>query len=250
MLQMGIPQKNILALTFTNKAAKEMAQRVKTISSRGLSNLTVSTFHSFGVKVLKESIQCLGYRENFSIYDQGDQLSLLKEVAREQKVPAEDFDPYSIAQLFSGIKTQRIRWEGDNLPWKSLYASYQEHLLAYNAVDFDDLITLPIRLFEEHPEVLKKYQRRFKYIMVDEFKDTSLAQYRFMKLLALGHRNICAVGDDDQSIYSWRGANYRNFTNFEADFPEFREIKLEQKLPFHPKYPKCRKLSDRPQHQP
>lgn len=228
MLHTGIHQNNILALTFTNKAAKEMAHRVKAITGKRLSNLTVSTFHSFGVKVLRESIRHLGYRDNFSIYDQVDQLSLIKEVARDQKVPTEGFDAYAMANLFSGIKTKRIRWEGDNLQWKSLYASYQEHLVAYNAVDFDDLITLPLRLFDEHPDVLAEYQDRFKYIMVDEFQDTSHAQYRFMKHLALGHRNICVVGDDDQSIYSWRGANYQNILNFETDFPELKEIKLEQ----------------------
>ncbi len=228
MLHTGIHQNSILALTFTNKAAKEMALRVKAITGKRLSNLTVSTFHSFGVKLLRESIHHLGYRDNFSIYDQVDQLSLIKEVARDQKVSPDAFDAYAMANLFSAIKTERIKWEGDNRQWRDFYASYQEHLLAYNAVDFDDLIMLPIKLFEEHPEVLRAYQDRFRYIMVDEFQDTSLAQYRFMKHLALGHRNICVVGDDDQSIYSWRGANYQNILNFETDFPELKEIKLEQ----------------------
>jgi len=228
MLHTGIHQNSILALTFTNKAAKEMAHRVKAITGKRLSNLTVSTFHSFGVKLLRESIHHLGYRDNFSIYDQVDQLSLIKEVAREQKISPDAFDAYVLANLFSAIKTERMKWEGENRQWRDFYASYQEHLMAYNAVDFDDLIMLPIRLFEEHPEVLKTYQDRFRYIMVDEFQDTSLAQYRFMKHLALGHRNICVVGDDDQSIYSWRGANYQNILNFETDFPELKEIKLEQ----------------------
>lgn len=228
MLHTGIHQNTILALTFTNKAAKEMALRVKAITGKRLSNLTVSTFHSFGVKVLRESIHHLGYHDNFSIYDQVDQLSLIKEVAREQKISPDAFDAYAMANLFSAIKTERMKWEGENRQWRDFYASYQEHLMAYNAVDFDDLIMLPIRLFEEHPEVLKGYQDRFRYIMVDEFQDTSLAQYRFMKHLALGHRNICVVGDDDQSIYSWRGANYQNILNFETDFPELKEIKLEQ----------------------
>jgi DNA helicase-2/ATP-dependent DNA helicase PcrA len=228
MLHTGIHQNSILALTFTNKAAKEMALRVKAITGKRLSNLTVSTFHSFGVKLLRESIHHLGYRDNFSIYDQVDQLSLIKEVARDQKISPDAFDAYAMANLFSAIKTERMKWEGDNRQWRDFYASYQEHLIAYNAVDFDDLIMLPIRLFEEHPEVLKGYQDRFRYIMVDEFQDTSLAQYRFMKHLALGHRNICVVGDDDQSIYSWRGANYQNILNFETDFPELKEIKLEQ----------------------
>lgn len=228
MLHTGIHQNNILALTFTNKAAREMAHRVKEITQKRLSNLTVSTFHSFGVKILRESIHHLGYRDNFSIYDSVDQLSLIKETARELKISTDEIDYYEMSTLFSSIKTKRMRWEGDHRKWKALYECYQEHLIAYNAVDFDDLITLPIRLFEEHPEVLKSYQDRFKYIMVDEFQDTSLAQYKFMKHLALGHRNICVVGDDDQSIYSWRGANYQNILNFETDFPELKEIKLEQ----------------------
>ena len=205
MLDSGIPQSAILALTFTNKAAREMAERVKSLTGKKLSNLTVSTFHSFGVKILKESIGHLGYRENFSIYDQTDQISLIKEVGRELKIPADGFDPYMLSNLFSGIKTHRIKWDGTNDMWREAYEEYQNHLQVYNAVDFDDLIILPVKLFSEHPDVLDSYRSRYRYIMVDEFQDTSLSQYAFMKYLAEEHRNICVVGDDDQSIYSWRG---------------------------------------------
>ncbi|MBI9102209.1 MAG: UvrD-helicase domain-containing protein [Spirochaetales bacterium] len=228
MLDSGIHQSQILALTFTNKAAKEMAERVKSLTGKKLSNLTVSTFHSFGVKVLKESISHLGFRENFSIYDQTDQISLIKDVGRELKIPADGFDPYMLSNLFSGIKTNRIKWDGTNDMWRPAYIEYLNHLKVYNAVDFDDLIVLPVKLFKEYPDVLEGYRERYKYIMVDEFQDTSLYQYEFMKLLADAHHNICVVGDDDQSIYSWRGANYQNIINFEKDFPELKEIKLEQ----------------------
>ena len=228
MLDSGIHQSSILALTFTNKAAREMAERVKSLTGKKLSNLTVSTFHSFGVKILKESINVLGYRENFTIYDQTDQISLIKEVGRELKIPQEKLDPYMLSNLFSGIKTRRIPWTGETDMWRPAYKQYQLHLEVYNAVDFDDLIVLPVKIFKEHPDVLEGYRERFKYIMVDEFQDTSLCQYEFMKLLAEEHRNICVVGDDDQSIYSWRGANYQNIINFEKDFPELKEIKLEQ----------------------
>ena len=184
MLDSGIPQSAILALTFTNKAAREMSERVKDLTGKKLTNLTVSTFHSFGVKILKESIKSLGYRENFSIYDQTDQISLLKEVARELKIPTEKLDTYMLSNLFSGIKTGRIKWDGTNDMWRPMYDEYQNHLYVYNAVDFDDLIVLPVKIFKEHPDILEEYRERYRYIMVDEFQDTSLCQYDFMKLMA------------------------------------------------------------------
>jgi DNA helicase II / ATP-dependent DNA helicase PcrA len=228
MLEVGIPQSAILALTFTNKAAREMSMRIREITGKKLSNLTVSTFHAFGVKVLRKSITHLGYKSNFSIYDQVDKVSLVKECARELGLLTEDLDTWEISNIFSGIKTGRLKWTGEAKQYQSLFDEYLAHLRVYNAVDFDDLIMLPIKLFEEYPEVLESYRNRYHYIMVDEFQDTSLAQYKMMKLLAEKERNICVVGDDDQSIYSWRGANYQNIINFEKDFPELLEIKLEQ----------------------
>lgn len=225
MLDKGIPQSQILALTFTNKAAKEMSDRIKGLTKKKLQNLTVSTFHAFGVKVLRADIEQLGYRENFSIYDETDRVALIKECGRELKFSPEAMDIYTIGNLISNIKTGRKNWDTMNDMYRPLYESYQEGLKLYNAVDFDDLIVLPIKLFKEHPEVLAKYRDRYKYIMVDEFQDTSHQQYEFMHLLA--DQNVAVVGDDDQSIYSWRGADYQNIVNFEHDF-NVTEIRLEQ----------------------
>ncbi len=225
MLDLGIPQSQILALTFTNKAAKEMEERVKDLTQRKLQNLTVSTFHAFGVRVLRQDIEKLGWRENFSIYDETDRTALIKECGRELKFSPEAMDIYKISQLFSNIKTGRKTWQTDSDMYRSLYESYQEGLKLYNAVDFDDLIVLPIKLFREHPDVLARYRERYKYLMVDEFQDTSHQQYELMHLLA--DQNVAVVGDDDQSIYSWRGADYQNIINFEKDFP-VTEIRLEQ----------------------
>ena len=227
MLEQGVPQSAILALTFTNKAAREMEERVKELTRRKLQNLTVCTFHAFGVKVLREDIDKLGYRKNFSIYDETDRDQLIKDCVRECGLSTENLDLYKIGQLFSNVKIGRFTWgEGANDEYERVYKEYQSCLKIYNAVDFDDLLTLPIQLFEEHPEVLERYRERFRYIMVDEFQDTSFTQYRVMRLLA--DRNVCVVGDDDQSIYSWRGANYENILMYEKDFPGLVEIKLEQ----------------------
>lgn len=225
MLDKGIPQSQILALTFTNKAAREMESRIKDLTQRKLQNLTVSTFHAFGVKILHQNIERLGYRENFSIYDESDKSSLIKECGRELNFSPDALDVYKIATLFSDIKTERKSWKSDNDMYRALYDSYQEGLKLYNAVDFDDLIVLPIKLFRENPDILAKYKERFKYIMVDEFQDTSHQQYELMHLLS--DKNIAVVGDDDQSIYSWRGADYQNIVNFEKDF-DVQEIRLEQ----------------------
>ena len=225
MLDMGIPQSQILALTFTNKAAKEMSDRVKELTQKKLQNLTVSTFHAFGVKILRSDIERLGYRKNFSIYDETDRTALIKECGRELKFSPDALDIYKISTLFSNIKTGRKNWETANDMYRQLYESYQEGLKLYNAVDFDDLIVLPIKLFKEHPDILAKYKERYKYIMVDEFQDTSHQQYELMHLLA--DKNVAVVGDDDQSIYSWRGADYQNIINFEKDF-DVQEIRLEQ----------------------
>ena len=225
MLDKGIPQSQILALTFTNKAAKEMADRIKSLTQKKLQNLTISTFHAFGVKILRQEITKLGWRENFSIYDETDRVALIKECGRELKFSPEAMDIYTIGNLISNIKTGRKNWETANDMYKPLYELYQEGLKLYNAVDFDDLIVLPIKLFREFPEVLARYRERYKYIMVDEFQDTSHQQYEMMHLLA--DQNVAVVGDDDQSIYSWRGADYQNIINFEHDF-KVQEIRLEQ----------------------
>ena len=226
MLDIGIPQSQILALTFTNKAAKEMEQRIKELTGKKLQNLTVSTFHAFGVKILRQEITALGWRENFSIYDETDRNALIKETGRELKYSPEALDLYKIGNLFSNIKTGRKSWKSDTDMYRELYEGYQQGLKLYNAEDFDNLIVLPIKIFKEFPEILEKYKNRYKYIMIDEFQDTSHQQYEFMHLLA--QDNVAVVGDDDQSIYSWRGADYQNIINFEKDFKGMQEIRLEQ----------------------
>ncbi|MDR2370743.1 MAG: UvrD-helicase domain-containing protein [Treponema sp.] len=241
MLEKGIPQHAILALTFTNKAAREMETRVKEITGKKLQSLTVSTFHAFGLGMLREEAEQIGRRKNFSVYDETDKLSLIRECLRECRLYSDKINLYTLGSLFSSVKTGRSGWEDDSV-WEPVYREYQESLKIYNALDFDDLLVLPIDLFENSPGILEKYRRRYRYIMVDEFQDTSLIQYRLMKLLACGNGgsldaekpgeteapNICVVGDDDQSIYSWRGASYENILMFEKDFPSLLEIKLEQ----------------------
>ncbi|MDR0601287.1 MAG: UvrD-helicase domain-containing protein [Treponema sp.] len=233
MLEKGIPQHAILALTFTNRAAGEMQTRVKELTGKKLQSLTVSTFHAFGLKILREEAELLDLRKNFSVYDETDKLSLIKECLRECRLFSEKVNLYNLGLLFSAIKTGKALWsENGNDAWEGAYREYEESLKIYNALDFDDLLTLPIELFEKHPPVLEKYRNRYRYIMVDEFQDTSFIQYHLMRLLAKRNggekQNICVVGDDDQSIYSWRGANYENILMFEKDFPSLVEIKLEQ----------------------
>ena len=238
MLEKGIPQHAILALTFTNKAAKEMETRVKELTGKKLQSLTVSTFHAFGLSVIRDEAELLGYRKNFSVYDETDRMSLIKESLRECHMASQKVDLYALGQVFSNIKTGLAFWnEGGNAKQnaasndlKPVYEEYQQGLKVYNAVDFDDLLTIPLELFEQHPDILEKYHERYRYIMVDEFQDTSIIQYRLMRLLAQrdGKANVCVVGDDDQSIYSWRGANFENLLMFEQDFPGVVEIKLEQ----------------------
>lgn len=228
MLEKGIAQSAILALTFTNKAAQEMSERIRALTGKKLPKLTTATFHSFGMQLLRKEIHLLGYHHNFTIYDQQDKHALIKESARELEMDLENLDLYEVSELFSAIKTRRKSWNYENKSHKGLYEEYIKHLAAYNAVDFDDLIMMPIRIFEQYPDILHHYQDTYRYIMVDEFQDTSLAQYKLVYLLAKKYQNICVVGDDDQSIYSWRGANYENIMMFEKDFPQGREIKLEQ----------------------
>jgi DNA helicase-2/ATP-dependent DNA helicase PcrA len=229
LLAKGVPQSAILALTFTNKAAREMETRVKELTGRKLQSLTISTFHAFGVKILREEIEILGYRPNFSIYDETDRHQLIKDSLRECKISPEGVDMYALGQVFSNVKIGMAEWgRGANSAYENVYAEYQNGLKLYNALDFDDLLAVPLQIFEKYPAVLEKYRARFRYIMVDEFQDTSVIQYRLMRILANENNNVCVVGDDDQSIYSWRGANYENIQRFEEDFPNTVEIKLEQ----------------------
>jgi DNA helicase II / ATP-dependent DNA helicase PcrA len=228
MLEKGIPQSAILALTFTNKAAREMETRIKQLTGKKLQSLSISTFHAFGLKIIRDEAELLGYRKNFSVYDETDKMSLIKESLRECRMFSFKVDIYALSQFFSRIKTRLTQWN-ENADMKPVYEEYNQALKIYNAVDFDDLLTVPLELLEKNADVLQKYRKKFRYILIDEFQDTSLIQYKLMRLLASEkNANICVVGDDDQSIYSWRGANYENILLFEKDFPDRTEIKLEQ----------------------
>ncbi len=228
LLSQGVPQSEILAVTFTNKAAREMAQRVKALIPRKLVRLTICTFHAFGAQMLRERFSLMGYRANFSIYDSQDQASLIRETAREIGLKRESVDLQAAAQFISSLKTGRARWSPETKHLKPLFKEYQKNLRLYNAVDFDDLLMLPLELLGTSPEVRKEIHERFRYLLVDEFQDTSSAQYELLKLLVGPEENVCVVGDDDQSIYSWRGASYENILRFEHDFPRVRVVKLEQ----------------------
>ena len=228
MLEEGIDEKSILALTFTNKAAKEMSDRIRALVKKPLNGLTATTFHSFGLGILKQYIQHLGYHNDFTLYDTNDNEALIKNciVACGYQIP--DYNVRTLLSFFSNVKTGRETMENADGAIAEIYREWLLTQKAYNVVDFDDLILLPIRIFETKPWVLEAVQERFRYIMVDEFQDTSLLQYRLVSLIASKYRNIAVVGDDDQSIYSWRGANYRNILEFEKDFPERKEFKLER----------------------
>jgi len=228
MLARGIPPASILGVTFTNKAAREMARRVRSLCRSRTGGLTISTFHAFGVQLLRQSGELLGYRPHFSIYDSGDQQALIKELCREHGLPEDPAEVRKIAALFSRLKTEQQGWDGAGEAYRALYEAYGRRLKLLNAVDFDDLIRLPRQILKNYPEALEACRQRYTYMLVDEFQDTSLLQYQLLRLVCSSSRNVCVVGDDDQSIYSWRGASTVNIESFEKDFPERLEIKLEQ----------------------
>lgn len=227
LIDCGVAPSNILAVTFTNKAAREMKERVTKLVGRKNKNVMISTFHSLGLKILEKEITQLGYKNKFSIYDDKDCHKLLKEIVQELKLPEDEFDVYDLSFKISHIK-MNMQSNIKDETIRTIFKKYQEYLKIYNALDFDDLIKLPLDLFQRFPETLERYQNKWKFMLVDEYQDTSLMQYRMMKLLAIKHRNISVVGDDDQSIYSWRGANSSNITLFERDFYPIYEVKLEQ----------------------
>lgn len=228
MLDMGIGEKNILALTFTNKAAQEMSDRIRALTGKPLKGLTTTTFHSFGLGLLKQYIHHLGYHNNFSLYDTNDNIALLKNCIFTLGYQLADYNVNTLLSYFSDYKTGRKQLEEKDSAVRQIYEEWLLSQKAYNVVDFDDLILLPVRLFEKKPFILDEVQERYRYILVDEFQDTSLLQYKFVSMIASKYHNIAVVGDDDQSIYSWRGANYQNILMFEKDFPERKEFKLEQ----------------------
>ncbi|GAM08975.1 ATP-dependent DNA helicase PcrA [Geobacter sp. OR-1] len=232
----GVLPENILAVTFTNKAAKEMQERLKElVGSRG-KGMTVSTFHSLGVKILRQDIRKLGYKKNFSIYSTSDQLGLIRQALREENDSQKKIDPDSILWKISGAKNALLTPEeyrpqhGDELDLMAaaVYPRYQALLKSCNAIDFDDLIMLTVTLLRDFPDVLSCWQNQFRYILVDEYQDTNPSQYLLISMLAATGRNICVVGDDDQSIYGWRGADVEKILNFERDYPGCRVVMLEQ----------------------
>lgn len=227
---------SILAITFTNKAAREMQERVAQLVGPAGADIWVSTFHSMCVRILRKDIERIGYGSSFGILDASDQLSVVRNVMKDLNLDTKRFEPKAVLAAISGAKNALLTPEqyadrqGDYFQSivADVYARYQERLKSNNAVDFDDLIMLTIRLFREEPEVLEYYQNRFRYIHVDEYQDTNHAQYVLCRLLADKHRNICVVGDSDQSIYRWRGADITNILNFEKDYPEAKTVLLEQ----------------------
>ena len=234
LIEQGVSSSNILAITFTNKAAKEMKERIEKLV--GKTSIWTSTFHSFGVRILRENYEKLGYKNNFVIMDSDDSLTLVKKILKDLGYDPKRFSPYMIRNKISSNKSEFImpeeykkyvHGEEDDIVYK-VYKKYQEILFKNNSVDFDDLLILPIRLFKENPEVLDFYQEKYKYILVDEYQDTNEAQYLLIKMLASKYRNIACVGDNDQSIYAFRGANYKNILNFEKDYPDAEVIMLEQ----------------------
>ncbi|MBV7274367.1 DNA helicase PcrA [Clostridiaceae bacterium UIB06] len=234
---LNIYPSKVLAITFTNKAAGEMKERIRSLVGSDVDNMWVSTFHSSCVRILRREIDKLGYNKNFAIYDSYDQKVLIKQCMEELRINDKDITDKEIINKIGEQKDNLIspeqfkRENQQNFRMDKiadLYVLYQKKLKSNNALDFDDLIYKTVDLFKKNPDVLEFYQRKFQYIMVDEYQDTNKSQYELVKLLAAAHRNICVVGDDDQCIYEWRGADIRNILDFEKDYPEAKVIKLEQ----------------------
>lgn len=237
LLELGVAPYRILAITFTNKAAKEMKERVTNLVGAQADSIWLSTFHSFCAKLLRFEVDGFhGYTRNFTIYDSSDQLVLVKDCLKKLNLDDKQFTPRSVLGTISSAKN--VLMDAKAFAAKAsdfyeqkvadVYAMYQEKLRENNAVDFDDLLFLAVRLLQENEEVREKYQSRFQYILVDEYQDTNHAQYALTKILAARWRNICVVGDADQSIYAWRGADIRNIIDFTRDYPDAASIKLEQ----------------------
>ena len=235
--ELGVNPWNILAITFTNKAAGEMRQRVDNLVGFGSESIWVSTFHSMCVRILRRFIDRLGYDSRFTIYDTDDQKTLMKAVCKKLDIDTKQFKERVLLSVISSAKNEMVLPEefelnagGDfaRLKIAKVYREYEAQLKANNALDFDDLLVKTVQLLQTQPDVRENYQERFRYIMVDEYQDTNTVQFKLVSLLAGKYRNLCVVGDDDQSIYKFRGANIRNILDFEKEYPDAKVIKLEQ----------------------
>jgi len=234
--KLGVNPYQILAITFTNKAAKEMKSRLVDLVGTNAKDIQVSTFHSFGLKLVRENYERLGYSSNFVIMDSDDSLTVIKKILKEMELDPKIYNPKGIKNKISGCKNELMNAHDyekyassdyEQVVFK-VFKKYDETLKSNNAIDFDDLLVLPIKLLKQNKDILEKYQERFKYILIDEYQDTNEAQYLLSKLISNKYKNICVVGDQDQAIYSWRGANYKNILNFEKDYPNAKTILLEE----------------------
>ena len=227
---------NILAITFTNKAAKEMKERIYSIVGRNAFRIQISTFHSFGLKLLKENYDLLGYDSNFTILDSDDSLTVIKKIMKELDIDSNKYNYRAIRSTISNNKNEMVSPDEfhkfvhndyDEVVEK-VYIEYEKSLKRSNAIDFDDLLILPLELFDKNKEVLKKYQEEYKYIFIDEYQDTNRPQYLLSKMISAKYKNITVVGDNDQAIFTWRGANYRNILNFEKDYSDAKVVILDE----------------------
>ena len=237
LLEHGVKAWHILALTFTNKAAREMRERIERLAGADAGEAWIGTFHSICCRILRRDIEKLGYERSFTIYDDDDQQRVIKAVLKELDIDEKFLPPKAVSADISDAKNRLLspdEWlqkrGGDYRSQKThdVMTRYEQRLRAANALDFDDLLVKTLQLFVEHPPVLEYYQSRFQYVHVDEYQDTNYAQYQLVRLITRESRNLCVVGDDDQSIYGWRGADIRNILDFEKDFPDATVIMLEQ----------------------
>ena len=233
LIENGVRIENILAITFTNKAAKEMKDRVMRLIGMDAKSIQISTFHSLGLRIIKENYARLGYKSNFVILDSDDTLTVVKKIMKDLNLNPKFYNARDIRNKISSAKNEmmgpqeyaKVEFDRNII---AVYESYNNKLLINNSVDFDDLLILPIKLFRMYPDVLKYYQDKYKYVLIDEYQDTNEAQYIFTKMLCNNHKNIFVVGDNDQAIYAFRGANYKNILNFEKDYPNAKVILLEE----------------------